>query len=220
MKWSSSMKKFLLSSAAAAALVLTAPAFAADMATRAPVYKAPYAAPLFNWTGVYIGGHGGYGWGDASGLNTSGGFGGGQIGANWQVAPNWVWGVEADVSGGNINGSAAGVASFKTDVFGTARLRLGYTVDRTMFYGTGGLAWANSKASLGAASDSQTNYGWALGGGIEYAFTPNWTAKIEYIHADYGSDNYTIAPTTNINLKTDTVKVGVNYLFNTAGGRW
>src|SRR5690349_8999500 len=199
--WSSSMKKFLLTGAALAVLAVATPALAADMAARGPVYKAPAAAPLFNWTGFYAGAHVGYGWGDASGLSTDGWFGGGQIGVNYQFAPNWVWGVEADISGGEIDGGNAAASRFKNDVFGTARLRLGYTVDRVMFYGTGGLAWADSKATLVGVSDSQTNFGWALGAGIEYAFAPNWTAKIEYMHADYGSDRYNIAPTTNIDYK-------------------
>jgi outer membrane immunogenic protein len=212
------MKKFLLSGVALAVIVAT-PALAADMATRGPVYKAPAAAPLFNWTGFYVGAHGGYGWGDASGFDTTGWFGGGQLGVNYQFAPNWVWGVEADLSGSSIDDSVAGQA-FKTDMLGTARLRLGYTVDRVMFYGTGGLAWARSKATLAPITDKSTNVGWALGAGIEYAFAPNWTAKIEYIHADYGNDDYALAPTQRIDLTTDTVKVGVNYLFNTGGGRW
>jgi outer membrane immunogenic protein len=213
------MKKFLLTGAALAVLAVTTPALAADMAVRGPVYKAPPAAPLFNWTGFYLGGHVGYGWGDAGGVDTDGWFGGGQIGVNYQFAPNWVWGVEADISGSGIDGGSSAASRFKTDMFGTVRARLGYTVDRVMFYGTGGLAWADSKATLVGVSDSQTNLGWALGAGIEYAFAPNWTAKIEYIHADYGSDDYNIAPTTNIDLTTDTVKFGVNYLFN-SGGRW
>jgi outer membrane immunogenic protein len=212
------MKKFLLTGAALAVLAAATPAFAADMARR-PIYKAPPAAPLFNWTGFYVGGHVGYGWGDAGGLDTDGWFGGGQIGVNYQFAPNWVWGVEADLSGSGIDGGNAATSRFKTDMFGTVRARLGYTVDRVMFYGTGGLAWADSKATLVGVSDSQTNVGWAAGAGIEYAFAPNWTAKIEYMHADYGSDDYHILPTTSIDYKTDTVKVGVNYLFN-SGGRW
>jgi outer membrane immunogenic protein len=217
--WSLSMKKLLLTGAALAVLAVATPALAADMAVRGPVYKAPPAAPLFNWTGFYVGGHVGYGWGDAGGLDTDGWFGGGQIGVNYQFAPNWVWGVEADISGAGIDGGNSATSRFKTDMFGTVRARLGYTVDRVMFYGTGGLAWADSKATLVGVSDSQTNIGWALGAGIEYAFAPNWSAKLEYIHADYGSDDYNIAPTTSIDLKTDTVKFGVNYLFN-SGSRW
>lgn len=212
------MKKFLLSGVALAAFIAAVPASAADMARRGPVYKAPAAAPLFDWTGFYIGAHGGYGWGSFGGLDPSGAFGGGQIGVNWQFAPNWVWGVEADISGANMDDSVAGV-SVKTDMFGTARARLGYTVDRTMFYGTGGFAWADTKASLAGASSSETNYGWVLGAGIEYAFAPNWTAKVEYLHADYGSDTYSGAGITG-DLKNDTLKVGVNYLFNSGGRRW
>jgi outer membrane immunogenic protein len=218
MKWSSSMKKFLLSGAALAALIVAVPASAADMAARGPVYKAPAAAPLFDWTGFYIGAHGGYGWGSFGGLDPDGGFGGGQIGVNWQFAPNWVWGVEADISGADMKDSVAGV-SVKTDVFGTVRGRLGYTVDRTMFYGTGGFAWADTKASFAGASGSENNYGWVLGAGIEYAFAPNWTAKVEYLHADYGRDTYSGAGITG-DLKNDTIKVGVNYLFNSGGRRW
>jgi outer membrane immunogenic protein len=60
-----------------------------------------------------------------------------------------------------------------------------------------------------------------VGAGIEYAFAPNWSAKVEYLHADYGSDTYALPAATNIDFKTDTVKVGVNYLFNSGGGgRW
>jgi outer membrane immunogenic protein len=215
------MKKFLLSGVALAVLVAT-PALAADMATRGPVYKAPAAAPLFNWTGFYVGAHAGYGWGETTFVDTDGWFGGGQLGVNYQFAPNWVWGVEADLSGADISGrNTATTDAFKTDMFGTARLRLGYTVDRFMVYGTGGLAWANSKASFAGVSDKSTNFGWALGAGIEYAFAPNWSAKLEYIHADYGSDNYDITvPASRIDNKNDTVKVGINYLFNSGGGRW
>ncbi len=189
------MKKFLFSGAALAVLALATPAFAADMPSRGPVYKAAPAATLFNWTGFYIGAHGGYGWGDFGGASPEGGFGGGQIGVNYQFAPNWVWGVEADVSGSGVKDDFLG-ASVKTDVFGTARLRLGYTVDRTMIYGTGGLAWADTKLNDGLVSNSQTNFGWTIGGGLEYAFAPNWTAKVEYLYADYGRDTYNVTVPT------------------------
>ncbi len=213
------MKKFLLSGAALAVLALATPAFAADMPTRGPVYKAAPAAALFNWTGFYIGAHGGYGWGDFGGFNDDGGFGGGQIGVNYQFAPNWVWGVEADIAGSGQKDDFLG-ANVKTDLFGTARLRLGYAVDRTLVYGTGGLAWASTKFNDGASSDKQTNIGWTIGAGLEYAFAPNWTAKVEYLYADYGSDTYNVTVPTNVDLTTNTVKVGVNYLFGTGGGRW
>jgi outer membrane immunogenic protein len=214
------MKRLLLSGAAAiAALVIAAPAYAADMPSRrAPVYKAA-PLPIFNWTGFYAGLHAGYGWGDSSGLDPDGGFGGGQIGYNWQFSPNWVWGVEADVSGADLSDRVAGIG-VKTNVFGTARVRLGYTVDRMMVYGTGGFAWADTKNWAGGSSDKQANYGWTIGAGLEYAFAPNWSTKLEYLYADYGRDDYNIPGGNGLELKTSTVKVGINYLFNTGGGHY
>lgn len=214
------MKRLLLSGAALAVLAIAAPAFAADMPSRRPVYKAAPALPIFNWTGFYAGVHGGYGWGDAANLDPSGWFGGGQIGYNWQFAPNWVWGVEADIAGADLNDNSGfgTLANVKTNVFGTARVRLGYTVDRTMVYGTGGFAWAHTRASDGLFRDDQSNYGWTIGAGIEHAFAPNWSAKLEYLYADYGDDRYFLTAPTRVDLKTSTVKVGINYLFNTGGG--
>src|SRR5580693_174597 len=122
------MRKLLLATTALAALVVGAPAFAADMA--APVYKAPPpVAPIFSWTGFYIGLNGGYGWGHdpvtfsaanaaaipyfAGGavpgtITTSpqGGLFGGQIGYNYQWS-NFVAGVETDFDWADIRGTGA-----------------------------------------------------------------------------------------------------------------
>jgi opacity protein-like surface antigen len=109
------MKKILLASVAAAALVAIAPANAADLGLR-PMYAAP---PAFTWSGCYIGGNIGWGWGrdtvsipnlaETTGVpelagvslgsvtgNTKGILGGGQVGCNYQFAPNWVIGIEGD----------------------------------------------------------------------------------------------------------------------------
>src|ERR1700740_116235 len=103
------MKKLLLGTVALVALGATVPALAADLgARRAPYYnKAPaYAAPIYNWTGFYIGGHVGGAFssghnfnGLATGNNGNGRFLGGlQGGADYQFAPNWVVGLEAQYS--------------------------------------------------------------------------------------------------------------------------
>jgi outer membrane immunogenic protein len=121
------MKKLMLASVAGIALVAGAPANAADLGTR-PMYKAPPVVapvPLFTWTGCYIGGHIGGGWGrkdfsdtnaessffigDGHGaqsirVDTSGFLGGGQLGCDYQFAPNWVIGIEGDFSGAHIKG--------------------------------------------------------------------------------------------------------------------
>jgi outer membrane immunogenic protein len=207
------MKKRLLVSAAAM-LAIAAPASAADVATRAPVYKA--AAPLFNWTGFYVGGHGGYGWGETENLRPNGWFGGGQLGYNWQYAPNWVLGIETDISGGNLSDTNAGgvpLVNSKIDTFGTGRGRLGYTVDRVMVYGTGGLAWARDRATDGLLQDDKTHVGWAAGAGLEYAFAPNWSTKLEWLYADYGGKTYALTAPTRVEPIDNTVKLGVNYRF-------
>ena len=109
------MKKFLLGTVALVALGATVPALAADLAARPAYTKAPaYMAPIYNWTGFYIGGHVG---GAFNGNNSFAGttnnndgrfLGGVQVGADYQFAPNWVLGIEGQYSwlGNNNNGVA------------------------------------------------------------------------------------------------------------------
>src|ERR1700712_3366928 len=97
------MKKFLLATVALAALGASAPAFGADLGT---YNKAPaYAAPIYNWTGFYIGGHLGGAFSGSSNFNSlvlsdysARLMGGVQAGADWQFAPNWLVGVEGQYS--------------------------------------------------------------------------------------------------------------------------
>lgn len=114
------MKRMLLAAAAVASLVATS-ALAADLPVKAPP---PVLAPVWNWTGFYIGANGGYGWGGANttitpfasvfptvafgsfSQNVDGGLGGGQIGYNWQVDPKWLIGLEADIQGTGERSSA------------------------------------------------------------------------------------------------------------------
>jgi len=219
---------------AAAMLVMSAStALAADL-TYEP---APVAAPaeVFNWTGFYVGVHGGYGWGhtqdthnpNAFGQTLSGGFGGAQIGYNYQFANNVVLGAEADVAAGDIGKSWGGVNEFdpyygedKIDWFGTIRARLGYSADRFLPYITGGVAWANVDHKLGCdrnrvavtiggcnnafeTSKSDTAWGWTIGAGVEYAITNNVTVKAEYLYTDLGKNDVTLVdvnyPTSGVN---------------------
>jgi outer membrane immunogenic protein len=208
-------KRLLLSGIALAALAIAAPASAADVPMRGPVYKAAPVS-LFNWTGFYIGGNAGYGWGDSDNLAPSGWSGGGQVGYNWQYAPNWVFGLEADLSGSNLsdsNAAGAPLVNSKVNYFGTARARLGYTVDRVMVYGTGGLAWAHNRVNDGLVQDDQTQVGWTAGAGVEYAFSPNWSTKLEWLYADYGNKTYALTTPTRVDLTDNSVKLGLNYRF-------
>lgn len=189
------------------------------------------AAPL--WTGSYIGLHAGYGWSDVayndgvlaqtSRLNPSGGFGGFQSGYNWQFSPLWVFGIEGDSSYASLKDrgvTSPGPDSItaKIDDFSTMRARLGYVVDRTLFYGTGGLAYSHQKIqeTAGGVTVSAVKayqVGWTAGGGIEYSINPDWSAKVEYLYADFGKDRYHAGnpPVNETDVTMSTVKVGLNY---------
>jgi outer membrane immunogenic protein len=183
---------------------------------QAPTYftKAPVA--VAGWTGPYIGVHAGYGWGsfDTSvpeSLEPKGGFGGIQSGYNWQLSRNWVVGVEADSSWGSIN-QTVGATNVDIDATGTVRARLGYAMNNVLFYGTGGLAWAHADSVTAAAVRDQFYLGWTAGVGVEYAFSPRWSAKLEYLYADYGTINDVNAGAIfNASLDAHTVKIGLNY---------
>lgn len=237
-KWQDSVGGYLMKRIvlALSALVLGATtASAADLAPRMYTKAPPPVAAVYNWTGFYVGGNVGYGWGNRdtffNPLPTGAGFvnlapttlntdpkgvlGGVQAGYNWQVG-SVVWGVEADIQGANISGSAfqspivqfngtpfaagsALSASEKIDWFGTVRGRVGFTATPlVLLYATGGLAYggvnytANTNFLPGGnqqypASLSDTRFGWTAGGGLEWAFAGNWSAKFEALYYDLGT---------------------------------
>lgn len=215
---------------AAALLLSSTGAFAAD----AIVYNepAPVVADTFSWTGGYIGLNAGYAGGQNK-LNTfdgisakdnaSGFIGGVQAGYNWQFDRTIV-GIETDFQGSGLKsdaevsfGDASLGAEAKINWFGTTRARLGYTpVDRFMVYATGGVAYGKVKASLGEFSQSDTNVGYTVGAGAEYALTNNVTLKTEYLYTDLGKlklDNAAGERIGEVKTPFHTVRVGVNYKF-------
>ena len=205
-----------------------------------PARVAPiaYAPPVFNWTGIYFGGHlgGGYAgssWSDpitgaGSDNFTSWGFlGGAQVGGNIQFN-RLVLGVEGDFSWTNINnkGAASGGEALNTRVPWTSTVtgRVGAAFDRLLLYGKGGLALAQDNSSLTdlAGNVSSTNLmrtGWTAGAGLEYALDGNWSAKIEYDYLGFGSkalnfDTPVLGPvTSNATLNVQEVKAGINFRF-------
>ncbi len=226
------MKKLLLASAAI--LALSAPSYAADLAARPYTKAPPVVAPVpLAWNGLYIGGFGGYGWsGDltsaAGGLEMTGGFGGGTIGYNWQNG-NIVFGIEVDAAGAAISESVGvpGLLWAKSEInsFGTVRGRLGVTASpAVLLYVTGGYAWAHNKLSVDVlgltASDSRTHNGWTVGAGLEYMFAPNWSAKVEYLYADFDGQTYFNGAVATGRTSLNTVKAGINYHFNWGGSAY
>lgn len=208
------MKKMLLASAALIALGTSA--LAADM--RAPVYtKAqPVAAPvpLYNWTGLYLGGHIGGSFRGNDGLAGTGRdgrfVGGGQIGVDYQFAPNWVMGLEANYSAmANSN-----FTTFGNRALGSVTGRLGYTWGQMLLYAKGGYAWADTRRTFGFANGGRDGY--TVGGGLEYMFAPSWSAKLEYQYYDLGRVNF-VAPVGSFRNDEHTIKLGVNYRFNWGG---
>ncbi|QOZ26094.1 outer membrane protein [Bradyrhizobium sp. CCBAU 51753] len=211
------MRNLLLASAGLLVLSAFAPASAADMAARAPYVKAPPPAAIYNWTGFYIGGFGGYASENSGNPKMEGGFGGGTIGYNWQ-AGNFVYGLEADGAWADVNASVSGfgvTVKSKIEALGTVRGRVGFAVDQVLFYGTGGYAWVDNKLSVTAlgvtASQSNFHSGWTVGAGIEAFIAPQWSIKGEYLYRSLDSETYFGVPSGTLELHS--VQFGVNYHF-------
>jgi outer membrane immunogenic protein len=174
--------------------------------------------------------------------NNSRFLGGGQIGCNWQRG-SFVIGLEADIDAFSANPSLTGTGVFttgdtfvitnavKTNWLATVRPRVGVAFDRSLLYVTGGLAVTNISytqtyadtflAAVGASSASSTKTGWTVGGGWEYGFTNNWSAKVEYLYAKFSSLSALGAVTDLIaernvlhgsaDLRENIVRIGINY---------
>jgi outer membrane immunogenic protein len=196
------MKNYLLSGVAALGLLAAGAATAADLPARKGPVMAPVYAPVFTWTGFYVGGNAGYGWGNVNAGNTfatrtvtigdtDGFVGGGQIGYNYQMG-QFVLGLEADIQGADLKtGSNVFGDSVSTDYYGTVRARVGVAFDRILPYVTGGWAYGNVKTTIGGVGSTDKTHtgGYVLGAGIEYAFTNNLVGGVEYMYVDLGEKN-------------------------------
>jgi outer membrane immunogenic protein len=228
-----------------AAMLVSTASFAADLPrsySKAPVY-AP-AVPYYNWTGVYVGAHLGAAFGGDDSFATTDPLlrgssrdaaflGGGQIGADYQFSPNWVVGLEGQISGlSNSNRTFSDgfdALRDRSDWLASVTGRLGYTWGPGLIYAKGGVAFRDNnglEATAGflPAVTDRKDTGYTVGGGFEYMFAPAWSAKIEYQYYNFDSTNvvYTTQPGSvaqGLNYKDDlhTVKVGVNYHFNWGG---
>lgn len=221
------MKKFLLGTVALVALG-TASAVAADLPARTYTKAPVYAAPIYNWTGFYIGAHIGGAFGNNNSLpgfassNDAGFIGGGQVGADYQFAPNWVVGIEGQFSGldykRNFNDGFGGFIQDKTEWIGSVTGRLGYTWGPGLIYAKGGVAFRDNggfSTNFGPVLVDRKDTGYTVGGGLEYLFAPAWSAKLEYQY--YNFDKTTVLGLGSYDTDIHTVKLGVNYHFNWGG---
>ncbi|MET0408259.1 MAG: outer membrane protein [Hyphomicrobium sp.] len=219
----SQFAKSLALSAAVLALTASTGAWAADLGPYQP-YTPPqpeveYRAPAAIWEGAYVGINGGYGWSNSTFTEPEGGFGGGQIGYNWQ-RDRIVFGIEGDFQAGDISGNAYNFADdafahSNVNWFSTVRGRLGIANGPLLVYGTAGLAIADFDTAVDFGGprfrDSDTKTGYAAGGGVEWAFAPNWSMKAEYLYLGFGDDR--LSSGYRINNDFQTVRVGLNYKF-------
>jgi outer membrane immunogenic protein len=237
------MKILLVGSLAVAGLIVGGPTKAADLPEKAP--PPPVMVPQFNWTGFYLGGNLGGGWTNANITDTmtsldfnvgtrSSFIGGGQLGYNYQLSSNFVIGGEWFIDGvANNNGNVPVIDplfAFQTSVnarwVSTVTGRLGLTGpgwDHWLIYGKGGGGWVGYSVQATdlttglSANFNTTQAGWVGGAGIEWAFAPNWTAKIEYQYLGLSMHSF-VADRFNVNnANIQTLTLGVNYLFNWAG---
>ena len=221
------MKRILIAGAVALAAA-GGQVLAADLPpAAAPPPRAPAAylpPPVFSWTGIYLGINGGGSWGSATdqfnggGVNPSGFLIGGTLGGNYQIGA-FVIGLEGDGDWSDLDGTSIGCGFCETRStwLATVRGRAGWAWDRILFYGTGGAAFGNVQAGgIGGPFDSATQTGWTAGAGVEWAFTPNWTAKVEYLYVDLGNLSCTAVgcgPAGSVNLTQNIVRAGINYKF-------
>jgi outer membrane immunogenic protein len=232
------MKKLLLLTTAAIALG-AAPAVAADLPARTYTKAPPVMAPIYDWTGFYVGINGGGGFShncwdliDVAGFadpegchNASGGTVGGQIGYRWQMA-SLVFGVEAqgnwaDLSGSNISFQTALQNQTKIDAFGLFTGQIGYAWNNALLYVKGGAAVTDNKYNVfdptGLLLDTaaETRWGAAVGVGFEYGILPNLSLGFEYDHLFMGGNDVTFVTTTvdHINQNIDMFTARLNYKF-------
>lgn len=171
----------------------------------------------------------------------SGVLGGVNAGYNYQFE-RFVVGIDAEFLGSSLRGSQSttGPTGFtssseaKVDWVTTLTARAGYAVNNWLIYAKGGAAWARFKSdgtvaspagvAVVASSSATNRAGWLIGGGVEWAFARNWSAKFEVDYADFGNKSYngtdtTIAtgavttPVRSAKSSLTMAKVGVSYLF-------
>jgi outer membrane immunogenic protein len=209
-----SVTRTVFAALAVAAVVTAGPALGADYYQRSrdnpQLAAAPFSAQ--NWNGAYVGVNLGYQFGKTTNWNADpAGFAGGlQAGYNWQNG-QWVFGGETDLQISGADDTFAGY-KFSNPWFGTTRGRAGFAFSNVLAYLTAGVAYGGGRAEFGGVSQSRTHFGWTLGLGLEVAFTPNWSAKAEYLYVDLSDRTYGLTGLDH-GFESSLLRFGVNYRF-------
>jgi outer membrane immunogenic protein len=161
---------------------------------------------------------------------------GGQIGCDYQFVPSWVIGIEGAASGSTMKGSTTvglplgnpdtALLQAKTDFLTSVTARIGFAFDNVLLYAKGGAALAGDRYDVvgsfaGAPfgfTGLENRIGWTAGGGVDWAFSPHWSASLEYDY--YGFGHATVAMSDPINgfvgpvdvkQSIQVVKAGLNF---------
>ncbi|WP_310619004.1 outer membrane protein [Flexibacterium corallicola] len=212
-----------IASGSALLAVLATSAFAADLPQETPVaYEEPVTVQGYDWNGAYAGASAGWGFLGADGKSGASGaldtdtdgvnlgvFGG----YNFMASPNILLGTEADISFNDYDKSVSGT-ELKSDWNGSLRGRAGYVMDRTLVYGTGGLALADFEAKSSSDKDDTIAVGYVVGAGVEQALTDRVNARIEYNYQDFGTEKFDLdGETQKVSLDDHLVRAGVSVNF-------
>ncbi|SDS16855.1 outer membrane protein [Bradyrhizobium canariense] len=232
------MKKFLLGTVGLIALGM-APASAADLAPRPYTKAPPMVAPVYDWSGFYIGANGGWAnqhscfnavtpagtfLGNEGCHNADGGVVGGQIGYRWQ-ASQWVFGLEAQGDWADLRGSNESLLfpgftnRSRMDAFGLFTGQVGYAWNNVLFYVKGGAAVTDNRSDIifdvantvVGTSSNNTQWGGTVGAGLEYGFAPGWSVAVEYDHIFMNNHTTTFfVPATSTVFATDRISGDVD----------
>jgi high affinity Mn2+ porin len=220
------------------------PTVAADLHASALPVKA-MVRPVVDWTGLYFGAHAGFGGGRsaatlmdpasiASRHDFGGSIGGVQAGYNVQLSRGLLFGVEADISFPSYIESNSVVSKLATtrsdvthqwDVVGSARGRIGYAAGPWLAYASGGLAFTGERYLNNPTPGAQeklldARLGWVAGGGLEYAFAPHWSARLEYLAYRFDKANVRFPSGAQYAATTDfqSLRIGLNRKLDGSAG--
>src|SRR6516165_6169447 len=168
---------------------------------------------------------------------------GGEIGCDYQFAGNVVIGIEGTASGTTMRGSAfvglpvtgeLALVQSTNDFLASVTGRIGYAFDTVLLYGRGGVAVAGDKYDVSGGDfngsgpfhfqGADNRYGWIVGAGVDWAFTPHWSMNVEYDYYRFGSggilmtDQFSaLTGVVDVRQNVQVIKVGFNFHINGTG---